>query len=146
MIRYSGGSIDRGAIRTFLKNDLFRRNFPTGNTKSKDLILKYTRNFRDYIARLPITEDQYPDPYCRYSVAFFENNDAYREFIGRNPDRVVFIMGYSTHPDHNYNFLRPVLAGVDTQGRIIGSESVNPSPFNDGKLLQHSWPPPPPTQ
>lgn len=143
MMRYSRVSIEKPKIDIHLNSDIFRNSFPTGNTISKERVLMYSKNFKDYISKLQVNPGQYLDPYCRYSVAFFKNNAAYREFMGRNPDRVAFIMGYCINNDFYPNYLRPILAGVDNLGRIIGSRVPNSAAKSEKTLLQHSWPPPP---
>lgn len=146
LIKYKGNGSERSAVESELKSDLYKQARGRHRTIRKLKILEYSANFRNFINQHSSGEGVVNDPYLKYVIAYFENNPSYKAFMDQNPVYVGYFMGYANHPDFFPNYLRPILAGVDAQGKIIGIERENPKGMTGGKLLQHSWPPPPPVQ
>jgi hypothetical protein len=131
-------------IKKFLKGNPFKNSKGGSKEITKERVIRYSKNFKEYISKLPIEENGTPHPYIQYSISFFENNPKFKDFMERNPDRVAFLMGYSTDESHFPNYLRPILAGIDKDGKIILPVEAEEELKSEGTLLQHSWPPPPP--
>lgn len=98
------------------------------------------------INKLP--SDIYGDPYNNFPCSFFEN----RGIVNRDMDdffsqgelvAVRYYFGYDTSYSHKKsNRIRVIFVGVDNDGKnIVGSEDPT---IATSRLLQNSWPPPPP--
>ena len=142
--RYWNKPNDKPHVTDFLKSSLFKYTLPNPNRISKENVIKFSQNFKECMSKAPENEMGISDPFCEYSTAYFINNNYFKTFMARNPDRVAFIMGYSTDSSHFPNYLRPILAGVDKKGNIILPKKNNVSGNLEEKtFLQDSWPPPP---
>ncbi|SMD44490.1 hypothetical protein SAMN00777080_3112 [Aquiflexum balticum DSM 16537] len=137
--------IDKPNVETFLKRDIFKNSKPNPNKIRKKNVIRFSQNFKNQIKSPSTNEVGTSDPYCKYSIAYFENNDEFKTFMGRKPDRIAFIMGYSRDTLHFPNYIRPILAGIDKEGNIIlPKEDAGSGVVSEKTFLQHSWPPPPP--
>jgi hypothetical protein len=124
------------AIRNFIeKHDTDE----PGNLKiSREDVLRYSDNFRDFLSIISPSDI---GPYCKYVVAIFREGDYFREFLNRENGLtfVRYYMGLSYDPSHEPNYLRPVLAGVRSDGTTL----LDLVTRTNGTFLQKSVPPPP---
>lgn len=109
------------------------------NTKiDKVRVLQFSRAFKSLMS---IISPNPFDQYCKYPVAFFENTDAYKDFMNNDSKFVRYYLGLSFDPDHKPNYFRPVLVGVEDSG-LTRVSSTNRNK-DDEPFIQKSVPPPP---
>lgn len=143
VVPYLGASDRYDDVVEYLKGDLFSNYVNQKQEKiEQGLVLKFASNFRNQIRKHASNELNPKDPYAKFVVSIFATNDDFHEFIRQTPEKVAYILSYSRDYYHYPNFLRPILAAVDSLGRIIPN---NPSKSGSGSysLLQRSTPPPP---
>lgn len=143
-IKYKGKSPKKEDICDHLKSNLFNNVNGRFKTIRKIKVLEYSSNFRNFIRQNSTDENNPSDPYSKYVVAFFEKNEFYDRFMARNPNSVGYFIGYANIREFFPNFHRPILAGIDKDGKIILPPGTEQESKSEGTLLQHSWPPPPP--
>ncbi|OOG73812.1 hypothetical protein [Algoriphagus sp. A40] len=98
------------------------------------------------INRLP--SDDFGDPYNKFPCSFFENrgvvNRDMDDFLSNGALKAVrYYFGYDTSYSHTKsNRIRVIFVGVDQDGRnIVGADNQT---MVTSRLVQNSWPPPPP--
>ncbi|MCB0488196.1 MAG: hypothetical protein R2820_13930 [Cyclobacteriaceae bacterium] len=132
---YNKTSTHYTEIQNFIQEDT-----SVGKAKkiSRQDVLDFAENFRSLLS---IISPNGIGPYSKYMVSIFEKNPSYDEFLNRNGGltHIRYYLGLSHDIDHEPNWLRPVLAGVDAQRRTV----YNRANLNVGTFLQKSFPPPP---
>jgi hypothetical protein len=109
---------------------------PASKPIGKAEVKKYARNFQELMIWIGPHQGNL---YCKHPHAFFRNNQAYRNFMKRDPFYVRYYMGLAFDDDHHPNYLRPVLAPVNEDGETIMEKRFTA----DEPFVQKSVPPPP---
>jgi hypothetical protein len=133
IFQYTNQDISKPAIGKFLKTHN-QPNQATGKPLSLITTTEFIEEFRlDVKNNGRCTTDN-----CKYPESYFDGTEGnyLNTFLNYNPVMIRYYFGY----DKKYykNSIRVILIGTDSTGMNIFSAT-----FNDGSILQRSWPPPP---
>jgi len=133
---YSESTTDAQTTEAFIRN---RKTMALKNQKiDSTTVLKYATNFKSLMSIISLDPRE---PYCKYAVSIFDANPSYNDFMAQNQAQVHYFLGFALSPkNHKPNYLRPLLAAVDSSGSLIMRSSAKGT---DESLLQKSVPPPP---